>query len=70
MATKKGWMKIPPKPPKPKMPDYLKSVVKNKAEDFVESFLKSTFIKDPPKDQSCCVSMGQQDFTHQHFLAV
>ena len=41
---------MPPKPPKPKMPEYLKSVVKTKADEFVESFLKPLFIKEPPKD--------------------
>jgi len=29
-----------PGPAKPKVPDYLKSAIKNKAGDFVESFLK------------------------------
>ena len=50
MATKKRWMYVPPKPPKPKVPEYLKSVVKTKADDFVETFLKPNFIKEPPKD--------------------
>ncbi len=50
MATKKRWIYVPPKPPKPKVPEYLKSFVKTKADDFVESFLKPNFIKEPPKD--------------------
>jgi len=50
MATKKRWMYVPPKPAKPKVPEYLKPAVKSKADEFVESFLKPTFIKDPPKD--------------------
>ncbi len=50
MAAKKRWMYVPPKPPKPKVPEYMKSAVENKADDFVESFLKPQFIKDPPKD--------------------
>lgn len=50
MATKKVWMKVPPKSPKPKVPEYLKSVVKAKADEFVESFLKPHSIKVPPKD--------------------
>jgi hypothetical protein len=50
MATKKRWMYVPPKPPKPKVPDSVKSVVKTKADEFVESFLKPNFIKPPPKD--------------------
>jgi len=50
MAIKKIWMKVPPRPSRPKVPDSLKSVVKIKAEEFVESFLKPNFIKEPPKD--------------------
>jgi hypothetical protein len=38
MTTKKRWMYVPPKPPKPKVPEYLKSVVKTKALKFMESF--------------------------------
>jgi hypothetical protein len=49
MATKRRWMYAQPKPAKPKVPEYLKSVVKTKADEFVESFLKPTFIKDPPR---------------------
>ncbi len=49
MATKKRWMKVPPKPPRPKVSEYLKSVVKTKADEFVESFLRPTFIKPPPQ---------------------
>ena len=41
MAGKKRWMYVPPKPPKAKVPEYLKSVVKTKADEFVESFLKN-----------------------------
>jgi len=50
MATKKRWMYVPPKQPKPKVPEYLKPAVKTKADDFVESFLKPHCIKEPPKD--------------------
>lgn len=50
MATKKLWMHVPPKPPKPKVPEYLKPIVKAEADNLVESFLKPTFIKEPPKD--------------------
>jgi hypothetical protein len=44
-------MYVPPKPAKPKVPEYLQSTVKSKADDFVESFLKPTFIREPLKDQ-------------------
>lgn len=50
MATKKRWIYVPPKPPKPKVPDYLKSDVKARADEFVESFLRPNFIKELPKD--------------------
>jgi hypothetical protein len=43
-------MYLPPKPAKPKVPEYVKTAVKRKADEFVESFLKPTFIKDQPKD--------------------
>jgi hypothetical protein len=43
-------MYVPPKPTKPKVPEYEKAAVKYKADEFVESFLKPRFIKPPPKD--------------------
>ena len=50
MTTKRRWMYAPPKPAKPKVPEYLKPAVKAKADEFAESFLKPNFIKEPPKD--------------------
>ncbi len=50
MPTKKRWMYVPPKPPKPKVPEYLKTEVKDRADDFVESYLKPHFIKEVSKD--------------------
>ena len=50
MATKKRWMYVPPKPAKLNVPKFEKAAVKCKADEFVESFLKPTFIKDRPKD--------------------
>ena len=50
MASQKRWMYVPPKPTKPKVPEYEKAAVKYKADEFVESFLKPRFIKPPPKD--------------------
>lgn len=50
MAAKRRWMYVPPKPPMPKVPDHLKSDVKARADEFVESFLKPNFIKEMPED--------------------
>jgi hypothetical protein len=44
-------MYVPPKPPGPKLPENVKSEVQRKGDEFVEFFLKSNFIKEPPKDQ-------------------
>ncbi len=41
MERKKRWMYVPPKPAKPKVPEYLKSAVKSKTDEFVESFPKT-----------------------------
>ena len=49
MPTKKRWMKIPPKPARPKVPDDLKLEVQKKADQFLESYLKPTFILPAPK---------------------
>ncbi|SPF47662.1 hypothetical protein SBDP1_680003 [Syntrophobacter sp. SbD1] len=43
-------MYVPPKSARPKVPEYLKPVVKAKADKLVETFLKPKFIKPPPKD--------------------
>lgn len=50
MPTRKRWMYVPPKPAKPKLPDDLKAEVQRKADEFLESYLKPTFIRPPPKD--------------------
>jgi hypothetical protein len=50
MSTKKRWMPIPSKPPKSRVSDHLKSDVKTKADEFVESFLGPNFIKEMPGD--------------------
>ena len=50
MPTKKRWMYVPPKPAKPKIPDELKLEVQRKADQFLESHLKPTFIRPPPED--------------------
>jgi hypothetical protein len=46
----KVWVFLPPKPPKPKVPDDVKIEVEIKAKELVESFLKPNCIKPPPKD--------------------
>ena len=50
MPTKKQWVYAPAKPPKSKVPDYVKAEVQKKADQFVETFLKPNFIKPPPED--------------------
>jgi len=50
MPTKKRWMKIPPKPARSKIPDDLKLEVQHKADQFIESYLRPTFILPPPTD--------------------
>ncbi|MGI8565738.1 MAG: hypothetical protein ACR2LZ_04560 [Pyrinomonadaceae bacterium] len=44
------WVYSPPKPPKPKVPEALKAEVSEKATQLIESTLKRTYIKQPPKD--------------------
>ena len=50
MPTQKRWMKVPPKPARPKIPDDLKLEVQKNADQFLESFLKPNFILPPPED--------------------
>jgi hypothetical protein len=50
MPTKKRWMKVPPKPARPKLPDDLKHEVQKKADTLLESYLRPTFILPPPKE--------------------
>jgi hypothetical protein len=45
MATKKRWMDVSQKPPKPKVPEYLKSVIKTKANEFED--IKGNSILQP-----------------------
>jgi len=44
------WVYSPPKSPKPKVPQALKSEVSEKATQLIESILKPTYIKQPSKD--------------------
>ena len=46
----KRWVHSPSKPPKPKVPENVKSGVKKKAEALVETVLKPKHIKPPPED--------------------
>ena len=43
-------MKVPPKPARPKVPDDLKMEVQQKADGFLESYLKPTFLLPPPAE--------------------
>ena len=52
MAQKqKMWTWGPAKQPKSKIPENTKRDLETKANDLVESFLKPTYIKPPPKDK-------------------
>ena len=68
MATKKSWTYVSPKPPKMKIPDRLKSDVKTKADEFVESFLKPNFIKEPPKDYQWNYPVDISTKWHQRYF--
>jgi hypothetical protein len=48
--TKKQWVYAPTKSPKPAVSDELKAEVRKKADELVEAFLKTNFIKPPPTD--------------------
>jgi len=50
MAGRKQWVYKPKKPAKPKVSKQVKAAVQEKAEELVQSFLKPTFIKEPPED--------------------
>lgn len=53
MAKKKAsrtWVWAPSKPPKPSVPSSVKAQVETSAGELVDSFLKPTYIKPPPKD--------------------
>jgi hypothetical protein len=47
----KRWVYSPPKPPKPKAPEEIKSRVTQAAEELVETALKPTHVKPPSKDE-------------------
>lgn len=47
----KRWMRVPAKQPKPKVPEDIKKDMEIKATDLIESFLKPTYIKSPPKNE-------------------
>ncbi len=48
----KVWVYIPPKLPKPKVPENIKIEVETKAKELVDSFLKPTYIKPPPENEN------------------
>ena len=49
--AQKRWVYVPPKPPKPKVPDTVKAQVKQKSDELIESVLKPKHIKEPSEDQ-------------------
>lgn len=68
MATRKRWIYVPPKPPRPKVPEYVKSMVKSRADEFVESFLKPQSFKDQPKDYQWNYIVGIFTKWHQRYF--
>jgi len=50
MARKKMWVYSPSKPPKPKVPESVKSDLKKKADKLIETVMKPQYVKEPPKD--------------------
>jgi hypothetical protein len=50
MPIRKRWMKVHPKPASPKIPDDFKLEAQRQADAFLESYLKPTFLRPPPKD--------------------
>jgi hypothetical protein len=54
MAKKKPkrmWIYSPKKPTPPQVPDDIKAEVEARANELVETYLKPTYIKPPPKDR-------------------
>jgi len=50
MLTRKRWLKVLPKPTCPRIPDDFTVEVRRKADGFLESYLKPTFLLPSPKD--------------------
>jgi len=48
---RKMWVFSPPKQPKPKVPDTVKTNVEAKANDLIETVLKPNHIKPPSGDE-------------------
>ena len=48
--SRKSWVYSPPKPLKPRVPEYVKKDLQKKAEELVETVLKPQHIKPPPED--------------------
>ena len=51
MASKrKTWAPVSPRRSKPQVPDTIKHILKEKADEIIENFLKPEHIKPPPTD--------------------
>ena len=48
---KRMWVYSPKKPTPPQVPDQIKAEVESRANELVETYLKPTYIKPPPRDQ-------------------
>ena len=54
MASKrKTWMPASPRRTKPQVPDSIKRILKEKADEIIENVLKPEHIKSPPTDNDC-----------------
>lgn len=49
--NQKRWVYSPPQPAQPKVPESTKAAVAKAAEGLIETMLKPTHVKPPPKDQ-------------------
>ena len=51
-SKRKIWMSTPPKQTKPKVPEWIKSALQEKADEVIENTLKPEHIKPPPTDST------------------
>jgi hypothetical protein len=61
-------MKVPPKPARPKVPEDLKLELQEKADQFLESYLKPTFLRPPPTDPTWNYIVEIFNKWHQRFF--
>ncbi len=49
-SRKKTWMPVSPKQTKPKVPESIKHILNERADEIIENTLKPEYIKPPPTD--------------------